>query len=116
MTLTWQDRRRLVVPPTQAERHNSNQQASGSSPKGVNPPATPIVEATGWQVTPRGEIFLVATTPDPHGAESLESATSLSGTVVSRCQSHSLTTRLLSAIRNWHNDRAQIRAVKHQLK
>ena len=61
----WQDRRRLVVPPAQAQRHNSNQQASGSSPKGVNPPATPIVEATGWQVTPRGEIFLVATTPDP---------------------------------------------------
>ena len=28
-------------------------------------PGIPIIEATGWQVTPTGEIFLLATTPNP---------------------------------------------------
>ncbi|PZV06018.1 MAG: hypothetical protein DCF22_24280 [Leptolyngbya sp.] len=28
-------------------------------------PDTPIIEATGWQITPTGEVLLVANTPDP---------------------------------------------------
>ncbi len=62
----WQDRRRLVVaPPVQPERRSHSHQAAASSPKRVNPPAPPLVEATAWQVTPTGAISLVATTFNP---------------------------------------------------
>ncbi|MEH2153267.1 two-partner secretion domain-containing protein [Nostoc sp.] len=67
----WQDRRRLVA----------NQQVNGggqgdtktasilnsqlSIPNSPPLPHTPIIEATGWLITPTGEISLVASTPDP---------------------------------------------------
>lgn len=67
----WQDRRRLVA----------NQQVDGggqgdtktaailnsqlSIPNSPALPHTPIIEATGWLITPTGEISLVASTPDP---------------------------------------------------
>ncbi|BAY44497.1 filamentous hemagglutinin outer membrane protein [Scytonema sp. HK-05] len=58
----WQDRRRLTVgqytpqlPTPQTPTTNI------PNPKSY----TPIIEATGWQRTPTGEIILVATTPDP---------------------------------------------------
>ncbi|MEH1930052.1 two-partner secretion domain-containing protein [Nostoc sp.] len=67
----WQDRRRLVA----------NQQVDGggqgdtktasilnsqlSIPNSPPLPHTPIIEATGWLITPTGEISLVASTPDP---------------------------------------------------
>jgi filamentous hemagglutinin family protein len=55
----WQDRRRLVVaqpPPTPAPPIGN---------RTISPiPQPPILEATGWQTTPTGDIKLVATTPD----------------------------------------------------
>ncbi|NMF66120.1 two-partner secretion domain-containing protein [Brasilonema octagenarum] len=79
----WSDRRRLVVGQqvdsrgghglrrersternTQTRRH---EESFNSKFKTQNSklPDTPIIEATGWRITPAGEIFLVADTPDP---------------------------------------------------
>ncbi|MBW4627039.1 MAG: filamentous hemagglutinin N-terminal domain-containing protein [Brasilonema octagenarum HA4186-MV1] len=79
----WSDRRRLVVDQqvdstgghglrrersternTQTRRH---EESFNSKFKTQNSklPDTPIIEATGWRITPAGEIFLVADTPDP---------------------------------------------------
>ena len=42
-------------------------------------PDTPITEATGWQVTPAGEIFLVANTPNPTVQNRLNQAVACQG-------------------------------------
>ena len=42
-------------------------------------PDTPIVEATGWQITPTGEIFLVANTPNPIVQNRLNQAVACQG-------------------------------------
>ncbi|MEI2580294.1 two-partner secretion domain-containing protein [Scytonema sp. PRP1] len=58
----WQDRRRLTV------GQHTPQMPTPQTPttRTPNPKSyTPIIEATGWQRTPTGEIILVATTPDP---------------------------------------------------
>ncbi|BAY44501.1 filamentous hemagglutinin family outer membrane protein [Scytonema sp. HK-05] len=74
----WQDRRRLTVgqqneklptPQTPATR-TPNRSGFGKLTRAAEFTAkpksyTPIIEATGWQRTPTGEIILVATTPDP---------------------------------------------------
>ncbi|BAZ26213.1 filamentous hemagglutinin outer membrane protein [Kalymmatonema gypsitolerans NIES-4073] len=67
----WQDRRRLTVgqhapqlPRPQTVRQR--RKAEAPTTHTPNPKSyTPIIEATGWQITPTGEIILVATTPDP---------------------------------------------------
>ncbi|HEY9656105.1 MAG TPA: hypothetical protein V6C50_11505 [Crinalium sp.] len=38
---------------------------SHQPPQRGEPTRTPLVEATGWQVSPTGAISLVASTPDP---------------------------------------------------
>ncbi|BAZ26645.1 filamentous hemagglutinin outer membrane protein [Kalymmatonema gypsitolerans NIES-4073] len=58
----WQDRRRLTV------GQHTPQLPTPQTPttRTPNPKSyTPIIEATGWQRTPTGEIILVATTPEP---------------------------------------------------
>lgn len=57
----WQDRRRLTV-----AQHPSP--STRDTPTTRTPPPTsdtPIIEATGWQITSTGEVILFATTPDP---------------------------------------------------
>ena len=85
----WQDRQRLVVSQQEGKSRGARSQelkllvpqtkqepmtlegASINSELKTFPdtplpsPSTPLVEATGWQRTSTGEIFLVATTPDP---------------------------------------------------
>jgi large exoprotein involved in heme utilization and adhesion len=77
----WQDRRRLVVAQQTSNRREVRSQESGvrSQESGVSlnselkPPSdtphptsyTAILEATGWQITPTGEVFLVNTTLAP---------------------------------------------------
>ncbi len=57
----WQDRRRLTV-----AQQNPNSTPHSRTTHTPNPKSyTPIIEATGWQRTPTGEIILVATTPEP---------------------------------------------------
>ena len=70
----WSDRRRLTV----AQQMDSGRGRHGDAETGGRGevpdskfkiqnskfPNTPIVEATGWQITPTGEVFLVATTTD----------------------------------------------------
>jgi filamentous hemagglutinin family protein len=57
----WQDRRRLTV-GQQNEKLPTPHVPTTRTP---NPKSyTPIIEATGWQITPTGEIILVATTPN----------------------------------------------------
>lgn len=72
----WSDRRRLTV-DQQADRNGDREASSVSNsqlsipnsslfPRIPHPtPHTPVVEATGWQITPAGEILLVANTRDP---------------------------------------------------
>uniref|UniRef100_UPI00096351FF beta strand repeat-containing protein n=1 Tax=Scytonema sp. HK-05 TaxID=1137095 RepID=UPI00096351FF len=58
----WQDRRRLTV-PQQNEKLPTPHTPTTHTP---NPKShTPIIEATGWQITPTGVVILVATTPEP---------------------------------------------------
>jgi filamentous hemagglutinin family protein len=79
----WQDRRRLTVVQQTSDGREVRRQEPGASMNSAlktfpdtphrsaersrrSPaPYTPLIEATGWQTTPAGEIFLVATTPDP---------------------------------------------------
>ncbi|HEY9643129.1 MAG TPA: S-layer family protein, partial [Coleofasciculaceae cyanobacterium] len=70
----WQDRRRLVVAqplPTPAPPIGH---------RTLSPiPHPPILEATGWQTTPTGNIKLVATTPDSIAPNRLHPLTTCSG-------------------------------------
>jgi filamentous hemagglutinin family protein len=66
----WEDRRRLTVgqhSPQQPTPHTRSTHTPNRSQQLTPKPKsyTPIIEATGWQRTPSGEIILVATTPDP---------------------------------------------------
>ncbi|BAY47396.1 filamentous hemagglutinin family outer membrane protein [Scytonema sp. HK-05] len=59
----WQDRRRLVVAQQTPQQPTAAHTPTTHTP---NPKShTPIIEATGWQITSAGEVILVATTPDP---------------------------------------------------
>ncbi|MBD2100350.1 filamentous hemagglutinin N-terminal domain-containing protein [Leptolyngbya sp. FACHB-261] len=62
----WQDRRRLTVAQqTNPAREIRSQKLDGST-QTLRPTADmPIIEATGWQVGPTGEVILVAATPEP---------------------------------------------------
>jgi large exoprotein involved in heme utilization and adhesion len=65
----WEDRRRLTVrkhSPQQLTPHSRNIDTPNRSQELTAFPKsyTPIIEATGWQRTPSGEIILVATTPE----------------------------------------------------
>ncbi|MBD2100340.1 filamentous hemagglutinin N-terminal domain-containing protein [Leptolyngbya sp. FACHB-261] len=62
----WQDRRRLTVAQqTNPAREVGSQKLDGSA-QTLHPDADkPITEATGWQMSPTGEVVLVATTPEP---------------------------------------------------
>ncbi|OKH54458.1 hypothetical protein NIES2130_28345 [Scytonema sp. HK-05] len=80
----WEDRRRLTVgkhSPQQPTPHSRNIDTPNRSadltafPKSY----TPIIEATGWQRTPSGEIILVATTPDPTVQHPLKEAVNCQG-------------------------------------
>lgn len=70
----WGDRRRLTVVQQAVSRVGVRRQKPevriNSELKTLpdtrhSAPGTPIIEATGWQVTPTGAIVLVATTPVP---------------------------------------------------
>ncbi|PZV09010.1 MAG: hypothetical protein DCF22_19195, partial [Leptolyngbya sp.] len=71
----WSDRRRLVVEQQTNEESEVRSQKQRTQRHGLFNSKfktqnskllpTPIVEATGWQVTPTGEVFLVANTPSP---------------------------------------------------
>ena len=55
----WLDRRRLTVA-------HSTQQPTTQTPSSTHTQHhAPIIEATGWQMTPTGKVILVATTPEP---------------------------------------------------
>jgi filamentous hemagglutinin family protein len=81
----WQDRRRLTVgklSPQQPTPHTVRQRrkAEARSTHTQDPKSyTPIIEATGWQRTPSGEIILVATTPDPTVQHPLKEAVTCIG-------------------------------------
>ncbi|MEI2581882.1 filamentous hemagglutinin N-terminal domain-containing protein [Scytonema sp. PRP1] len=65
----WQDQRRLTVgqhTPQQLTPHTRSTHTPNRSQQLTPKPKsyTPIIEATGWQRTPSGEIILVATTPE----------------------------------------------------
>jgi filamentous hemagglutinin family protein len=56
----WLDRRQLVV-----AQHTQQPTDNSPTPHTLKPTAhSPIIEATGWQMTPTGKVLLVATTPD----------------------------------------------------
>ncbi|MBW4444838.1 MAG: filamentous hemagglutinin N-terminal domain-containing protein [Plectolyngbya sp. WJT66-NPBG17] len=62
----WQDRRRLTI----AQQMNNERDGRRREADGRIYPSTPtfhapIIEATGWQVTPTGQVILVAATSDP---------------------------------------------------
>jgi large exoprotein involved in heme utilization and adhesion len=57
----WLDRRRLVV--AQQTRHPTPDTPTAYIKKTTSP--TPIIEATGWQMSPTGQVLLVAATPEP---------------------------------------------------
>jgi filamentous hemagglutinin family protein len=57
----WQDRRRLVVAQKTPHPTPDNVTAHISKPTSH----TPIIEATGWQMSPTGKVILVATISDP---------------------------------------------------
>jgi large exoprotein involved in heme utilization and adhesion len=66
----WQDRRRLTVgqhtPQMPTAETPTTRTPNRSAELTAKPKSyTPIIEATGWQRTPTGEIILVASTPDP---------------------------------------------------
>jgi large exoprotein involved in heme utilization and adhesion len=57
----WLDRRRLVV--AQQTRHPTPDTPTAQI---KNPTSrTPIIEASGWQISPTGQVLLVAATPEP---------------------------------------------------
>ncbi|MBD1929611.1 filamentous hemagglutinin N-terminal domain-containing protein [Trichocoleus sp. FACHB-90] len=57
----WLDRRRLVV--AQQTRHPTPDTPTAYIKKPTS--HTPIIEATGWQMSPTGQVLLVAATPEP---------------------------------------------------
>ncbi|MBD2100351.1 filamentous hemagglutinin N-terminal domain-containing protein [Leptolyngbya sp. FACHB-261] len=57
----WQDRRRLTV-ASQTTGGEVRSQGSAVRSRKLD---SPILEATGWQVSPTGEVILVAATPEP---------------------------------------------------
>jgi large exoprotein involved in heme utilization and adhesion len=64
----WEDRRRLTVPQqTTTRQDQSHHHSDGSTQtlEGKTHSRTRIVEATGWQITPTGEVVLVANTSSP---------------------------------------------------
>ncbi|MBI4780811.1 MAG: filamentous hemagglutinin N-terminal domain-containing protein [Oscillatoriophycideae cyanobacterium NC_groundwater_1537_Pr4_S-0.65um_50_18] len=90
----WQDRRRLTVAQQSGRRETRSQASqsvsrreSGASmnselkafPDTHPTPYTPLVEATGWQVTPTGAVFLVGSTPDPTVQNRLTQAATCQG-------------------------------------
>ncbi|XGV98691.1 MAG: hypothetical protein ACAF41_07070 [Leptolyngbya sp. BL-A-14] len=79
----WQDRRRLVVAQQRSDVSGVRNQESGALttfPDTPHPlPDAPMLEATGWQVTPAGEIFLVASTSDPTVQNRLRQAVACQG-------------------------------------
>ncbi|MEH2146556.1 two-partner secretion domain-containing protein [Nostoc sp.] len=60
----WQDRRRLVA-NQQVDGGGQGDTETASLLNSPPLPHTPIIEATGWLITPTGEISLVASTSDP---------------------------------------------------
>ena len=54
----WSDRRRLTV----AQQTSQGRGRTENREPRID---TPIIEATGWQITSTGAVFLVATTPNP---------------------------------------------------
>jgi filamentous hemagglutinin family protein len=58
----WQDRRRLVATQTHPEKNDRSQQSANRSHASSTHPQ--IIEATGWRITPTGQVILVATLPD----------------------------------------------------
>jgi len=90
----WSDRRRLVVEQPvdgggRGDTERRRQRDAQSSAFNLQPstfktsrhPAadSPITEATGWQITPTGEVFLVATTPAPTVQNRLSQAITCQG-------------------------------------
>jgi large exoprotein involved in heme utilization and adhesion len=62
----WQDRRRLTV--AQRPQNSSSQNplpASASRSRSQRSSPTVLVEATGWRISPTGEVMLVADTSEP---------------------------------------------------
>jgi large exoprotein involved in heme utilization and adhesion len=57
----WLDRRRLVV--AQQTRHPTPDTPTVQIKETTSP--TPIIEASGWQMSPTGQVLLVAATPEP---------------------------------------------------
>jgi len=57
----WLDRRRLVV--AQQTRHPTPDTPTAQIKKTTS--RTPIIEASGWQISPTGQVLLVAATPEP---------------------------------------------------
>jgi len=57
----WLDRRRLVV--AQQTRHPTPDTPTVQIKETTSP--TPIIEASGWQISPTGKVLLVAATPEP---------------------------------------------------
>jgi large exoprotein involved in heme utilization and adhesion len=83
----WSDRRRLVVGQqvdgrgrgnTETQRHGEAQKPELKT-QNSKLKTSPIIEATGWQVTSTGDIFLVATTPDPTVQNRLNQAIACQG-------------------------------------
>ncbi|QDL08287.1 S-layer family protein [Brasilonema sennae CENA114] len=58
----WQDRRRLTVQQQIGQTKPHTEITTQTLPTKSD---TPIIEATGWQITPNGDIFLVASTSNP---------------------------------------------------
>jgi large exoprotein involved in heme utilization and adhesion len=91
----WSDRRRLVVGQQTSnrrevrsqEREARSQELGASMNSALKTPSdilrptsyTPITEATGWQITPAGEIFLVVNTPNPTVQNRLNQAVACQG-------------------------------------
>ena len=73
----WSDRRRLVM--TEGEHGNAGTRGHGDVQNSKLPPYTRIIEATGWQITPTGDVFLVATTPNSTVQNSLNQPVVCSG-------------------------------------
>jgi filamentous hemagglutinin family protein len=72
----WQDRRRLVAAQTNTGKNPSNQSSESRTNK--TPTHPQYIEATSWQITPTGEVVLVANTSEPTMQNTLSSASCLS--------------------------------------